>query len=170
MLLTPISTYANWFNSKKSADRRQRALLIEESRLHLGKPYRWDQSGPDAFDCSGFVYYVLKKSLGADRFPLSYALGTMKGYRSQSVFYRDQLRKSGAAIDCRQAKPGDIVFFSPLQKGENNHIGIVTDPTNQVFITAQGRRAGVAEHSYSEGSYWGLRNPECYNNVWLSLR
>ena len=33
-------------------------LLIEEARLHLGKPYRYGGKGPKAFDCAGFARYV----------------------------------------------------------------------------------------------------------------
>jgi cell wall-associated NlpC family hydrolase len=165
--MLPLVAQAQWFESKrKGEERRLRNEVVAQSREHVGKPYRWNQSGPNAFDCSGFVYYVLKTALGA-KFPLSYSLSTMKGYRNQSVYYRDQLRQRGARIDCEQSQIGDVVFFHPLRRGENNHIGIITNPSHRYFITAQGKELGVAEHSYSERSYWGQRSPECYRNAWL---
>ena len=44
--------------------------VINEAKKHLGKPYVWGAAGPNSFDCSGYVSYVLKQtglSLGADR-------------------------------------------------------------------------------------------------------
>ncbi|HVJ65278.1 MAG TPA: NlpC/P60 family protein [Bdellovibrionota bacterium] len=130
-----------------------------------GKPYVWNASGPDAFDCSGFVHYVLKTSLGTERFSLPYSLDKVPAYKHQSLYYRDQLRARGAQIDCANAQHADIVFFS--RSGENNHIGLITNPEHRYFVTAQGKGLGVAVHSYAEKSYWGARNPECYRNVFL---
>ena len=36
-------------------------LLIEEAKLHLGKPYRYGGKGPSVFDCAGFARYVYMK-------------------------------------------------------------------------------------------------------------
>lgn len=35
--------------------------VINEAKKHLGKPYVWGAAGPNSFDCSGYVSYVLKK-------------------------------------------------------------------------------------------------------------
>ena len=39
--------------------------MLEEAFSHLGARYRRGQSGPNAFDCSGFTSYVFK-NLGID--------------------------------------------------------------------------------------------------------
>ena len=32
--------------------------VINEAKKHIGKPYVWGASGPNSFDCSGYVSYV----------------------------------------------------------------------------------------------------------------
>lgn len=166
-LATCFSAECFAFFKRKKTMEPLRSQVLQESLSHLGKGYRWDSNGPDAFDCSGFVHYVLSKSLGAQRFRLPYSLRDIRGYRSQALFYRDHLHQSGALIKCHQAEPGDIVFFYPRNSKENNRIGIITKPKERVFITAQGRAFGVQEQSYSESSYWGGRDPLCYQNLWI---
>jgi len=36
--------------------------IIQTSASFMGKPYKSGAKGPDAFDCSGFVYYVFGQS------------------------------------------------------------------------------------------------------------
>lgn len=110
----------------------------------------------------------MRTVLGPAKFSLPYALSQIKGYRNQSVYYRDQLRAQRAGIACADAKAADIVFFNPKHRGENFHIGIISDPKREWFITAQGKGLGVDEHPYGAGTYWGERAPECYRNVWLT--
>ena len=35
--------------------------IYEKAKQYLGKPYVYGAEGPDSFDCSGFVKYVLKQ-------------------------------------------------------------------------------------------------------------
>lgn len=154
-----------WPSKAKRENRRLRSEIQREMDRHIGKPYVWNRFGPDAFDCSGFVYHVLSTALGKQRFSLPYSLsGT--GYKAQSVFYRDTLAKAGARIDCADARESDIVFFHPAGARDYNHIGIVTDPMQRLFVTAQGPGIGVQPSSYSQGSFWGKKSHECYNNIW----
>lgn len=40
------------------------ARIVAEAQKHVGKPYRGGCKGPNAFDCSGFAYYVTKQASG----------------------------------------------------------------------------------------------------------
>ena len=64
--------------------------VINEAKKHIGKPYVWGASGPNSFDCSGFVSYVLKQtglSLGADRITTSSAISFLNGKGVTSYQY-----------------------------------------------------------------------------------
>lgn len=68
--------------------------VIAEAQKHIGKPYVWGATGPDGFDCSGFMYYIMKTA-GLDVTRL-----TAKDYRKESTeISRDQIQ------------PGDFVFW-----------------------------------------------------------
>lgn len=70
----------------------------------LGKPYRSGAKGPDAFDCSGFVYYVYK------RVSLKIPVTT------------EQLERAGYEIPGEEVLPGDLILFRIKQA---YHVGIM---------------------------------------------
>jgi cell wall-associated NlpC family hydrolase len=143
----------------------ERTLVVERALKENGKPYRWETNGPNSFDCSGFVHFVMREVVGPARFPLPYDLrGT--GYVYQSVYYRDYLKQRKAKISCSKAKKGDIVFF-PSVPGIPNHIGFITSTSPLTFFTAQSRKTGVRAAGFGKGTYWAGRKPECYSNIWL---
>ena len=53
----PQSVASADFQSDKIRGER----AIQEARKHEGKPYRYGATGPDSFDCSGFVQYVYRQ-------------------------------------------------------------------------------------------------------------
>ena len=53
----PSSVASADFESDKIRGER----AIQEARRHEGKPYRYGATGPDSFDCSGFVGYVYRQ-------------------------------------------------------------------------------------------------------------
>ena len=55
ILAKPTETYAASSKSSK---------IITLAKKQLGKKYVWAKSGPSSFDCSGFTYYVIKKTTG----------------------------------------------------------------------------------------------------------
>jgi cell wall-associated NlpC family hydrolase len=156
-----------WFDFKPSQESVFRKSVIDEARTHIGQQYVWNQSGPTTFDCSGFVYYILKTVLSAQAFPLGYSTREIPaGYTAQSAYYRDELLNAGAQVDCNRAKIADIVYF-PNVGTEPGHIGLISDPAQDLFITAQSRATGVAEQSFNRGSYWETRQPICFHNIWI---
>jgi cell wall-associated NlpC family hydrolase len=96
--------------------------------LH-GSPYRNGAKGSDAFDCSGFVHYVYKRS--GITLPVS----------------TDKLVKAGTEIPGDQVQPGDLVFFK-IKK--DLHVGIMIN--RKEFIHASKSR-GIALDDI-EAKYW----------------
>ncbi|MCF6514735.1 hypothetical protein GSH19_00845 [Lactobacillus sp. S2-2] len=60
----------------------------------LGSPYTFGATGPDTFDCSGYLQYIFSNGMGA-----SIGRNTQDQYENSTK------------IDASQAQPGDIVFF-----------------------------------------------------------
>jgi len=69
--------------------------LLTEAMRHMGAPYVWGASGPNAFDCSGFIYYVLNRSGVAN-----VGRTTAQGYFNMS-----------RPVSPSDARPGDLIFF-----------------------------------------------------------
>lgn len=89
--------------------------LLDIAMDLIGVPYAWAGTTPEAFDCSGFIYYVFKES-GAD-----IGRQSTEGYYSRSYY-----------ID--SPKPGDLVFFENTYKKGISHMGIYLG--NNEFIHA----------------------------------
>lgn len=81
--------------------------IMEEARKHLGKPYKYGATGPNEFDCSGFVFYVYRVT------------GYYTGPRSTAAGYKN----IAAPISEAEAGPGDLVFFTN-SSGNTHHVGI----------------------------------------------
>lgn len=82
--------------------------VIAEAKNHLGKPYVWGAAGPNSFDCSGYVSYVLKQtglSLGADRITTDTAIAFLNGKGVTAYQYPT------SEGNPKNAKKGDLVFY-----------------------------------------------------------
>lgn len=91
-------------------DNARFAAMMEEAQKHLGKPYVFGASGPNSFDCSGFVSYVLAHSI----YP-GFGRTTAQGlYNICTPVSRDD------------AQPGDLIFFTGTYNAGRpvTHIGI----------------------------------------------
>ena len=86
------------------------AALMEEAIKHLGKRYVFGASGPNTFDCSGFVCYVLNHSGIAD----------VGRTNAQGLYNRC------TPVSPENAQPGDLIFFSGTYSTPNDctHVGI----------------------------------------------
>jgi cell wall-associated NlpC family hydrolase len=108
---------------------RTRSEVVQHAFNLLGKPYKNGAKGPDAFDCSGFIYYIYQR------------VGI-----AVPVMTEGQI-KSGYDVSRDSVQPGDLVFF----KIKNDlHAGIMINRKD--FIHSSKSR-GVAVDDINE-SYW----------------
>jgi len=110
-----------------------RSEIIKTALSLRGTVYKKNGKGPDGFDCSGFVYYVYKKS------NISLSPSTNK------------LIRYGHKITLDNVKPGDLVFFKAKKIF---HVGIMLN--HEEFIHSSTRK-GVSVDRL-DSSYWGKKS------------
>ena len=109
------------------------AQIVAEAKKHLGVRYVYGGASPSGFDCSGFVYYVLKQ--------FGYS-----PYRTPA----DQI-KMGTSVSKANLQPGDIVFFAGTGGSGITHVGIYVG--NGQFIHSPNSRSTVSYADLTSG-YW----------------
>ena len=141
-----------WVNSSKTSKDNNCSLdfnttkpenIVNIAKSKMGSPYRYGKSGPESFDCSGFVYYVFKKV--------------------NNPIPRTSLQQSlsGKKLKRQELQIGDIVVFDTTNKGHINHSGIYIG--NGKFIHAtSGKAFRVTTSKLDSGFYkdkfrWGVR-------------
>ena len=107
--------------------------ILAEAQKYLGAPYVYGGASPSGFDCSGFVYYVLKQ--------VGYS-----PYRTPA----EQINH-GSAVDKDSLRPGDLVFFSSNGGRSITHVGIYSGSGQ--FIHAPNSRSVVSYSDLTTG-YW----------------
>lgn len=106
-----------------------RANVVRASFGLLGKTYKTGGRGPDAFDCSGLVYYAYKKA------------GVVLPVTAE------EQNKIGVEVSRWSTLPGDLVFFRIIREF---HVGIMIN--EREFIHASKSR-GVTIDDLST-PYW----------------
>ena len=115
--------------------------IVEYARDYIGCKYEYGHSGPDAFDCSGFVMYVF------NHFGISLPHSSREYWNNPTDY--------GRVIDYNSidnALPGDIISW-------NGHVAIYTG--GGYVIEAANSKVGVAERKYDlkgwNGNYQVIR-------------
>ena len=103
-------------------------LLMAAIDERLGSRYRWGATGPDRFDCSGFVWSIYQET----------------GINFERVSARNLFARFAAPPVEEQFKFGTLVFFSGL-----THVGVVA---NEHGFYHASRRHGVVYQEFTE--YW----------------
>lgn len=99
--------------------------MVIEAYKHVGKPYVWATHGPNTFDCSGLVHYVVLQVTGTWISP-----GT------------DAQQHMGSPVSTANLRPGDLIFYGdPPGGGIVTHVGIYVSPG--VMIDAANENTGV---------------------------
>ena len=106
-------------------------LLLAAIDERLGSRYRWGGTGPDRFDCSGFVWSIFQSV----------------GINFERASARTLWSRFAPPTPEEQYKFGTLVFFSGLA-----HVGVVADANG--FYHAS-RRHGVIYSPFNE--YWVKR-------------
>ncbi|MBD5560020.1 MAG: hypothetical protein HDQ87_06640 [Clostridia bacterium] len=113
------------------------AKLLEVAQSQTGKRYVYGASGPNAYDCSGFVYYAMK---GAG---LSVSRMSSAGYATVSSW--ETIKKKA------DLQIGDLVFFKSDSSSSISHVGIYIGGGN--IIHAAPSIGGVGVSSMASGYY-----------------
>ena len=106
------------------------AKVIALAKKYLGIKYTFGGSTPSAgFDCSGFIYYVLKES------------GRGLGRTSAAGYYSMSKRTSSPQV-------GDLVFFSNTYKPGISHVGFYIGNGQMVSAASSGIKVDNIHSGY----------------------
>ena len=121
-----------------------RDQIIEFASNKLGSPYVWGATGPNSFDCSGFVGYVFKKAADLN----------LPRVSSDQATFRPK-------ISSMNMKKGDLVFFETTGKGRISHVGIYMGGRQFIHASSGSRRVTISSLDsdfYSRTFRWAI-NP-----------
>ncbi len=111
------------------------ATVLNYLQEQVGKPYRFNAEGPDAFDCSGLVtaaYAKINVSLPHQSLVQS-TYGTAVDWKTQTIL------------------PGDLVFmYSSANPGVISHVGIAIDSNTWIQAARTGTPVRVGPMPRSE--------------------
>ena len=121
------------------------AKIVATAKQYLGVPYKWGGTTPDGFDCSGFVYYVLR-------------CHGINVSRTQTAMYSE-----GTPVAKSQLQPGDLVFFQNTYKAGLSHVGIYVGDGQFIHSPSSGKVVSYADlnsdyyiaHYYGAARYTG---------------
>lgn len=101
----------------------------------MGVPYRYGGKSKSGIDCSNFTCHVLREVFS---------------YPSNFYFPSSKLAEQGEIINLKQAREGDLVFFSINSNSKISHVGIFL--ANKKFVHASTSK-GVIINSLDEEYY-----------------
>ena len=107
--------------------------VISKAKSLMGTPYKWGGTTPSGFDCSGYLQYVYKESVGVDI--------------PRTV---EDIYKAGENVS--EPQVGDLVFFETYKEGPS-HAGIYLGDGK--FINASSSKGVTISDKNS--SYWKER-------------
>ena len=111
--------------------------IVATAKNQIGKKYVLNASGPDEFDCSGLVYYVLNEcGIAVDRKDCA-------GYAQNADW--------GKIESLSDVKAGDILFFHSANSSDIQHAGIAVSSKNMIDASSSHRK--VAERGF-QTRYW----------------
>lgn len=135
MVLLVLCTAAS-AGSKTEASQMKREALIADAKKYIGSPYVNGATGPQSFDCSGFIYFIARKS------------AKVQLPRSSHAMYRFVEHISDDEIEA-----GDLLFFSASSSGRITHVGLYIGNDKMIHAASDGPKTGVIVSSRNE-RYW----------------
>ena len=108
--------------------------VVAKALRYLGRPYQWGGNGPHAFDCSGFVIYVLRP------------FGVTLPRRSRDMV------TSGVHVNRSDVQPGDLLFFATMGGRTVSHVGMYIG-NGQLIHSASTRSGGVIISDFHSAYY-----------------
>ena len=136
---TGSSTSGSTASGSSSSGSASGSDIVATAKKYLGTPYKWGGSTPSGFDCSGFVYYVLRSN-------------GIKASRTLSAMY-----KQGTPVAKSDLQPGDVVFFQGTYKSGLSHAGIYVGDGKFIHSPHSGEVVSYANlySSYYVSHYYG---------------
>ncbi len=128
--------YAEVSQMSPSESVAARNKMVAYSKQFIGCPYVSGATGPDAFDCSGFIYAVSSQSIGIQLPRTTKAMYDFVQITSDS-----------------QKEAGDLVFFKTTGSGDVSHVGLYIGNNQFIHCASDGPNTGVIVSSLKE-AYW----------------
>ena len=110
--------------------------VLKTAKAQLGDRWKYQATGPDAFDCSGLVFYSFKVNGLKDR---------IGGYRSARGYYN--FFKNQGEADLNAPRLGDLIVWGRFQ-----HVGIYVGDGNAISTLTT---TGVSIHPVK--GYLGMK-------------
>ncbi|MCX5201727.1 NlpC/P60 family protein [Streptomyces sp. NBC_00237] len=111
------------------------AAAMAAARTKIGAPYDWGNKGPNAFDCSGLVYWAFKQ------------VGRTVGGNTYA-----QVNDGPKIYNKSDLRPGDLVFFSGL-----SHVGFYAGNGMSLHAPKPGTNVRVEDMKYLGSFQYGVR-------------
>lgn len=121
------------YGSRADSGGNQSIVTIAKSKI--GCPYVYGASGPNSFDCSGFVYWCYKQNgITVPR--------TTEGYKTYIG--------SNKEISWNEAQPGDILIITSSERGTSDgHAGIYLGNDSYIHAPSTGQTVTIVESGAS---------------------
>jgi cell wall-associated NlpC family hydrolase len=122
--------------NKASEEALLRLKIVDYAQDYLGTKYVYGGKTPAGFDCSGFVYHVLKK--------YDVNLPGSSSYQS----------REGVKVNIKKAKAGDLIFFRKTPTGKVFHVAMVVENNDKGLSVIHSTSRGVVIDNISTSQYW----------------
>ena len=113
-----------------------REKFVDEVKKHVGAPYEYGAVGPEAFDCSGLIYYCARESIQV-QLPR-----TAKAIYNYVRIIPDEKREIG-----------DLMFFKTTSSSTISHIGVYIGNNQFISAISDGQNTGTIVSSLNQ-DYW----------------
>lgn len=128
-------------NDPKPLTTRERNQIIETAESYINTPYRHRGQDASGFDCSGFVYNVYLEAIDL-RLPRS----------TRGLF------EASRPVNVRDARPGDLIFFSIKGNAKPDHVGLMINREEFIHSSkSRGVTISYLEDQYYRGRFISVR-------------
>ncbi|MGM9986149.1 MAG: C40 family peptidase [Bacillaceae bacterium] len=139
LVIILLVSFLNIFIPEKDVSAASTGVQVAGSaKIHLGTPYLYGGTGPNSFDCSGFISYVYNNN----------------GYNISRKSVADYW---GLSTIRKVSTPqvGDMIFFENTYKSGPSHMGIMTSSTEFIHAGDDGIAIANINNTYWKEHFLG---------------